>query len=91
METRNNKALDDLGVDLVRFLTEESSDVLVKDLMGKFDKLREKEESIVEVLTLRMQDKKEVTAAIEMIRNIQKRTDMRGWHKDGTTKLKIHV
>ena len=34
-------------------------------LCGHFDKLREKEESLGEVLTLRMQDKKEVTAAIE--------------------------
>ena len=66
-------------------------DVLVRDLMGQFAKLREKEECLGEVLTLRMQDKKEVTAAIEKIRDIQKRTDMRGWHKDGTTKLKIHV
>ena len=41
--------------------------VLVRELMWKFDKLREKEESLGEVLTLRMQDKKEVTAAIEKI------------------------
>ena len=40
---------------------------------------------------MRIQDKKEVTAAIEKIRDIQKRTDMQGCHKDGTTKLKIHV
>ena len=44
--------------------------MLVRDLMGQFAKLREKEESLGEVLTLRMQDKKEVTAAIEKIRNI---------------------
>ena len=49
-------------------------DVLVRDLIGQFSKLREKEESLGEVLTLRMQDKKEVTAANE----IQKRTDMQG-------------
>ena len=35
--------------------------------MGQFAKLRETEESRGEVLTLRMQDKKEVTAAIEKI------------------------
>ena len=29
---------------------------------------------------MKMQDKKEVTAAIEKIRDIQKRTDMQGWH-----------
>ena len=52
--------------------------MLVWELMGKFDKLREKEESIGEALTLRMQDKKEVIAAIEKIRDIQKRTHMRG-------------
>ena len=66
-------------------------DVLVWDLMGQFTKLREKEESLGEVRTLRMQDKKEATAAIEKIRDIQKRMDMQGLHKDGTTKLKIHV
>ena len=42
METKANKALGELGVDLVQFLTEEISDVLVRDLMEKFDKLREK-------------------------------------------------
>ena len=65
--------------------------MLVRELMGKFDKLREKEEILVEVLILRMQDKKEVIAVIEKIRDIQKRTHMRGWQKDGTTKLKIHL
>ena len=80
-----------MRVDLIRLLFGEGLGVLVRDLMGKFAKLREKEDSIGEVKTLRMQDKKEVTAAIEKIRDIQKRTDMRGWHKDGTTKLKIHV
>ena len=65
--------------------------VLVRYLIGQVYKLRDKEESLGEVLTLRMQDKKIVTAAIEKIRDIQKRTDMKGWHKDGTTKLKIHV
>ena len=38
-----------------------------------------------------MQDKKEVTAATKKIQDIQKRMDMQGWHKDVTTKLKIHV
>ena len=42
METKMNKALEELSVDIVRFLPEESSDVLVRDLMGEFDKLREK-------------------------------------------------
>ena len=91
MDTKTNNALEDLRVDLVRFLPEESLDVLVRYLMGQFSKLREKEESLGEVLTSRMQDKKEVTAAIEKIRETQKRTDMQGWNKDGTTKLKIHV
>ena len=59
--------------------------------MGKFAKLREKEENLGEVLTLRMQYKKEVTVAIEKIQDIQKRTDMQGRNNDGTTKLKIHV
>ena len=66
-------------------------DVLVQKIMGQFSKLREKEKILVEVLPLRMQDKKEVTAAIEKIGDIQKRTGMRGCHKDGTTKPKIHV
>ena len=66
-------------------------DLIVQDLMEDFSKLRDKEESLGEVLPMMMQDKKEVTAAIEKIRDTQKRTDMRGWHKDGTTKLKIHV
>ena len=65
--------------------------MLIWDLMGEFAKLRDKEESLGEVLTLRMQDKKEVTEAIEKIRDIQNRTDMQGWHKDGTTKLKNHI
>ena len=43
--------------------------------MGKFDKLREKEERLGKVLTLRMKDKKEVTAEIEKIQDIHKRTD----------------
>ena len=59
--------------------------------MGQFAKLRDNEESLVEVLTLKMHYKKEVTAAIEKIQDIQKRTDMQEWHKDGTTKLKTHV
>ena len=67
--------------DIVWFLPRESFDV-------HFAKLREKEEILGEVLTLRMQDKKEVTASIEKIQDIQKRTDMQGWQKDGITKLK---
>ena len=59
--------MEELRVHLVWFLPKESSDVLVRHLMGQFAKLREKEESLGEVLTLRMQDKKEVTAAIEKI------------------------
>ena len=43
MQSKTNKALEEMRVDIVRFLPEESSDVLVWDLMGKFDKLREKE------------------------------------------------
>ena len=62
-----NKALEDLRVDLVQFLPEEILDVLVWELMGKFAKLREKEEILGEVLKLMIQDKKEVTAAIEKI------------------------
>ena len=84
METKTNKALEDLKVDLVQFLPEEILDVLVRDLVGQFAKLREEEESFGEILTLRTQDKKEVTAVIEKIRYIQKRTDMQGWHKYGT-------
>ena len=90
MEIKTNKALEELRVDHVRFLPEESSDVLVRELMGQFAKLREKGGSLEEVLTLRMQDKEEVTAAIEKIQDTQKRTDMQGCHKDATTKLKIH-
>ena len=39
-ETKTNKDLEDLRVDLVRFLCEESLDVLIRDLMGHFSKLR---------------------------------------------------
>ena len=85
METQTNKTLEELKVDIVRLLPEESLDVLVQDLTGKFSKLREKEEILGEVLTQRIQDKKEVTAAIDKIQDIQKRTDMQGWDKDGTT------
>ena len=46
METKMNKALEDLRVDFVRFLPEESLYVLVWDLMGQFDKLRENKESL---------------------------------------------
>ena len=42
MEIKTNKALEELRVDHVRFLPEESSDVLVRELMGQFAKLREK-------------------------------------------------
>ena len=38
-----------------------------------------------------MQEKKEVTASIEKILDIQKRTDMQVWYKDVTTKLKTHL
>ena len=62
-----------MRVDLVWFLPEESSD---GDPMGKFDKLREKEERLGEVLASRMHDKKEVTAAIGKVRCIQKRTNV---------------
>ena len=65
--------------------------MLVLDLMGKFSKQREKEESLGEVPPTMTQDKKEVTSAIEKIHDIQKRTDMRGWHKYGKTKRNIHV
>ena len=41
--------------------------VLVQDLMGQFAKLRDREESLGEVLTLRTQDMKEVAVAIEKI------------------------
>ena len=57
-------------------------DVLVWDLMGQIDKLREKEESLGEVPTLRMQDKKEVTLAIKKIQDTQKRNDMQGWQNE---------
>ena len=58
IETKTNKALDELRVDLVRFLPEESLDALVRELMGQFDKLNQKKEILGEVLTLRIQDKK---------------------------------
>ena len=67
METKTNKTLEELRFNLVRFLPEESLFVLVQYLMGEFSKLGEKEESLGEVLTLRMQDNKEVTASIEKI------------------------
>ena len=84
METYKNKALEELRVDLVWFLPKEISGVLIQDLIEQFSKIRDKEESLGEVLKLRMQDKKEVIAATKKIQNIQKRTDMQGWHKDGT-------
>ena len=67
METNRNKALDELRVDLVWLLPEKSLYVLIWDLMGHFSKLMDKEESLGEVLTLKMHDKKEVTAAIKKI------------------------
>ena len=67
METNTNKDMEDLKVELVRLLPEESLDVLVRDLVGMFAKLGKKEERLGEFLTLRMQDKKEVPAAIEKI------------------------
>ena len=91
METKTNKALEELRVDIIWFLPEEILDVIVRHLIDQFAKLGEKEDSLGEVLTLRMQDKKEVPAAIEKIRGIQKKTDMQGWNKYGTTKLKNYV
>ena len=41
METKTNKALEELRVDLVRFLPEENSEVLVWEIMWKFYKLRD--------------------------------------------------
>ena len=76
METKMNKALEEQRIDLFRFLPEKIPDVITQDLMGGVDKLREKEDRLGEVLTLRIQYKKEVTVAIEKIRDIQKRTDM---------------
>ena len=67
METKMNKTLEDMRVDIVRFLPEESSDVLVWDIMEHFVKLREKGESLGEVLKLIMQDKKGVISAKEKI------------------------
>ena len=58
MEIKMKNSLEDLRVDLVRFFPKESSDVLLQELMGQFVKLREKGESLGEVLTLRTQDKK---------------------------------
>ena len=39
IETNINKALKELRIDLVWFLPDEISDVLIQDLMGKLDKL----------------------------------------------------
>ena len=39
METKTNKSLEELRVDLVRFIPEESLDMIVQDLMGEFSKL----------------------------------------------------
>ena len=43
METNKHKALEELRVDLVQLLPEESSDVIILDLMVNISKLREKE------------------------------------------------
>ena len=43
METKTNKALGELRVDLVQLLPEEILDVLIRELMGEFSKLREKD------------------------------------------------
>ena len=56
METKTNKALEELRVDIVWLLPEKILDVLVRDLMGHFSKLREKEEILGEVLTFRTQE-----------------------------------
>ena len=40
METKTNKALEELRFDIVRFLSEESLDVIVRYFMDKFYKLR---------------------------------------------------
>ena len=50
--------------------------MIIRDLMRHFDKLRYKEESLGEVLKFKMHDKKEVTAEIEKIQDIQKMTYM---------------
>ena len=39
METKINKALEELRVDILRLFPEESLDVIVRDLMEQFDKL----------------------------------------------------
>ena len=49
MNTNTSKALEELRFDLVRFIPEESLDVIVQ-----FSKLRDKEDSLGEVLTFRM-------------------------------------
>ena len=41
METKTNKALEELRVDTIRFLPEEIFYVLVRELMGQFAKIRE--------------------------------------------------
>ena len=42
METKTDKSLEELRVDLVRFLPGGNSDFLVWYIMGQFAKLREK-------------------------------------------------
>ena len=42
METKTDKALEELMIDLVRFLPGGNSDLLVWYIMGQFAKLREK-------------------------------------------------
>ena len=51
-------------------------DVIVWNVIVQFAKLREKDDSLGEVLTLRTQDKKEVAVAIEKIRDNQNRTNV---------------
>ena len=67
METKTNKALEYLRVYLIRFLLEESLDVILQELMGQFTELKDKEERLGEVMILRMQDKTEVTLSIKKI------------------------
>ena len=54
-KTKTNKDLEELRIALVWFLNEEISDVIIQDLMVKFSKIREKEERLGEVLTLKRQ------------------------------------
>ena len=42
IETKANKDLEELRVDIVRFFPERILDVIVQDIIGNFSKLREK-------------------------------------------------